>query len=51
MAAILGSIVSNLIKMAILGAVAAAGVICGHRFRDKKDAEKAAKTAAEDKSE
>ncbi len=46
MAAILGSIVSNLIKMVILGAVAVAGVICGRKFRDKKDAEKAAKAAS-----
>ena len=51
MAAILGSIVSNLIEMVILGAVAVAGIICGRKFRDKKDAEKAAKAAAEPKKE
>ena len=51
MAAILGSIVSNLIGMVILGAVAVAGIICGRKFRDKKDAEKAAKAAAEPKKE
>ena len=46
MTAILGSIAGNLIKMVILGAVAVAGVICGRKFRDKKDAEKAAKAAS-----
>ncbi len=46
MTAILGSIVSNLIEMVILGAVAAAGIICGRKFREKKDAEKAAQSAA-----
>lgn len=51
MAEILGSIISNLIKMVILGAVAVVGVICGRKFRDKKDAEKAAQSAAGDKQE
>ncbi len=46
MAAILGSIVSDVIGMVILGAVAVAGIICGKKFRDKKDAEKAAKAAS-----
>ena len=46
MTAILGSIAGNLIEMILLGAVAVAGVICGRKFRDKKDAEKAAKAAS-----
>ena len=42
MTAILADIAGKLIKMVILGAVAVAGVICGKKYRDKKEAGKAA---------
>ncbi len=51
MAAILGSILGNVIEMVILGAVAVAGVICGRKFRDRRDAEKAAQAASGEKKE
>ncbi len=46
MAAILGSIATNLLKVIILAAVAVAGVICGKKFRDRRDADKAAQNKA-----
>ncbi len=42
MTAIFGSILSDVIGMIILGAAAVAGIICGRKFRDWKNAKKAA---------
>ncbi len=42
MAAILSSIAGNLLEMIVLAAVIVAGVICGHKYRDHKEAQKAA---------
>ncbi len=42
MTAILSSIAGNLLEMIVLAAVAAAGVVCGHKYRDHKEAQKAA---------
>lgn len=41
MAAIAASFVEYGVKVIVLGALAYAGIICGKKFRDKKDAEKA----------
>lgn len=41
MAAIAASFVEYGVKAIILGVLAYAGIICGKKFRDKKDAEKA----------
>ena len=42
---ILASIISNLFEAVVLAAAAAIGVVCGHKFRDHKDAQKAARPA------
>lgn len=41
MAAILNSLLTYTIKAVVFMALAYAGIICGKKFRDKKDAEKA----------
>ncbi|MDD3252314.1 MAG: hypothetical protein PHV18_07130 [Lachnospiraceae bacterium] len=41
MSAIAGSILGYSVKAVIFAAVAYAGIICGKKFRDKKDAAKA----------
>lgn len=41
MSAIAGSILQYGIKAVVLAAIAYAGILCGKKFRDKKDAEKA----------
>ena len=42
MSAIAGSLVSFTVKAVIFAAIDYPGIICGKKFRDKKDAEKAA---------
>lgn len=42
MSAIAGSFLQFGVKAVIFAAIAYAGIICGKKFRDKKDAEKAA---------
>lgn len=41
MAAIAASFIEILVKAVFLGALAYAGIICGKKYRDKKDAAKA----------
>ncbi len=48
MTAIFQSIMSNLFEIFVLGAVAIAGVICGHKFRSYRDAKKAAGSSGKD---
>ncbi len=41
MAAVAGSFIGYAIKVIIFAVIAYAGILCGKKFRDKKDADKA----------
>ncbi len=41
MAAVAASLLGYTVKAVIFGILAYAGIVCGKKFRDKKDAEKA----------
>ncbi len=41
MTAIVASLVEYTVKAVIFGVLAYAGIVCGKKFRDKKDAERA----------
>lgn len=41
MAAVVASLLGYTVKAVIFGILAYAGIVCGKKFRDKKDAEKA----------